>query len=224
MQTALIYIHGFNSSPASFKARVLQKELAERAPGAIFMAPALPPSPTAATRLLEALVVAHPQAILVGSSLGGYYAGWLAERYDLRAVLVNPAVRPYELLHDHVGMQTNLYTGERYEFTAAHVEELRALEQARVTPARYLLMLETGDEVLDYFPPHSADQAAVEPIYEEMDGWKESTEGARSWADLPAQAIKYIQRVQELIETPVALVSTSPEREDTILVRDPFED
>ena len=81
-----------------------------------------------------------------------------------------------------------------------------------------------GDEVLDYFPPHSADQAAVEPIYEEMDGWKESTEGARSWADLPAQAIKYIQRVQELIETPVALVSTSPEREDTILVRDPFED
>ncbi len=81
-----------------------------------------------------------------------------------------------------------------------------------------------GDEVLDYFPSHSADQAAVEPIYEEMDGWKESTEGARSWADLPAQAIKYIQRVQELIETPVALVSTSPEREDTILVRDPFED
>ena len=150
MQTALIYIHGFNSSPASFKARVLQAALAERVPGATFLAPALPPSPTAATRLLEALVLAHPQAILVGSSLGGYYAGWLAERYDLRAVLVNPAVRPYELLHGHVGMQTNLYTSEQYEFTAAHIEELRALEQARVTPARYLLMLETGDEVLDY--------------------------------------------------------------------------
>ena len=150
MQTALIYIHGFNSSPASFKARVLQAALAERVPGATFLAPALPPSPAAAKRLLEALVVAHPQAILVGSSLGGYYAGWLAERYDLRAVLVNPAVRPYELLHGHVGMQTNLYTSEQYEFTAAHIEELRALEQARVTPARYLLMLETGDEVLDY--------------------------------------------------------------------------
>ena len=150
MQTALIYIHGFNSSPASFKARVLQAALAERVPGATFLAPALPPSPAAAKRLLEALVVAHPQAMLVGSSLGGYYAGWLAERYDLRAVLVNPAVRPYELLHGHVGMQTNLYTGEYYEFTAAHIEELRALEQARVTPARYLLMLETGDEVLDY--------------------------------------------------------------------------
>jgi adenylosuccinate synthase len=79
-------------------------------------------------------------------------------------------------------------------------------------------------KVLDYFPSHSADQAAVEPIYEEMDGWQGTTAGARSWADLPAQAIKYIQRVQELIETPVALVSTSPEREDTILVRDPFVD
>ena len=79
-------------------------------------------------------------------------------------------------------------------------------------------------KVYDYLPAHSADQAAVEPIYEEMDGWNETTAGARSWAELPAQAIKYIQRVQELIETPVALVSTSPQREDTILVRDPFAD
>ncbi len=79
-------------------------------------------------------------------------------------------------------------------------------------------------KILDYFPSHSADQAAVEPIYEEMDGWRETTAGARSFGDLPAQAIKYVQRVQELIETPVALISTSPEREDTILVRDPFVD
>ena len=81
-----------------------------------------------------------------------------------------------------------------------------------------------GGKVLDYFPSHAADQADVEPIYEEMDGWSGTTAGARSWADLPAQAIKYISRVQELIECPVALVSTSPEREDTILVRDPFAD
>ena len=79
-------------------------------------------------------------------------------------------------------------------------------------------------EGLDHLPSHSADQAAVEPVYEEMDGWAGTTAGARRWADLPAQAIKYISRVQELIETPVALVSTSPEREDTILVRDPFAD
>lgn len=77
---------------------------------------------------------------------------------------------------------------------------------------------------LDYFPSNAADQAAVEPIYEEMEGWQESTAGARSWAALPAQAIKYIRRVEELIRCPVALVSTSPEREDTILVRDPFAD
>ncbi|GAA0464193.1 adenylosuccinate synthase [Parasphingorhabdus litoris] len=76
----------------------------------------------------------------------------------------------------------------------------------------------------DYLPPHHQDQEAVMPIYESMPGWSESTAGARSWADLPAQAIKYIKRVEELIQCPVALVSTSPEREDTILVTDPFAD
>ncbi|WP_157215517.1 adenylosuccinate synthase [Flavisphingomonas formosensis] len=81
-----------------------------------------------------------------------------------------------------------------------------------------------GDRTYDYLPPHAADQARVEPIYETMDGWHESTQGARSWAQLPAQAIKYIRRIEELIQCPVALVSTSPEREDTILVRDPFAD
>jgi adenylosuccinate synthase len=79
-------------------------------------------------------------------------------------------------------------------------------------------------EELDYYPAHAKDQAEVEPIYEVMEGWSGSTAGARSWADLPAQAIKYIRRVEELIRCPVALVSTSPEREDTILVRDPFAD
>ena len=70
--------------------------------------------------------------------------------------------------------------------------------------------------------PRSAAQAGVEPIYETLEGWTDSTRGARSWADLPATAIKYIRRIEELIEAPVALLSTSPEREDTILVRDPF--
>lgn len=79
-------------------------------------------------------------------------------------------------------------------------------------------------EVIDYLPSHSADQAAVEPIYEEIEGWSDTTAGARSWAELPAQAIKYIRRIEELIDCPVASVSTSPERDDTILVRDPFAD
>ena len=74
----------------------------------------------------------------------------------------------------------------------------------------------------DYLPPHAADQMRVEPVYEEIEGWPGSTRGARSWADLPARAIKYVRRIEELIRCPVALVSTSPERDDTILVRDPF--
>ncbi|MCA0921738.1 adenylosuccinate synthase [Pseudooceanicola nanhaiensis] len=77
---------------------------------------------------------------------------------------------------------------------------------------------------MDYLPIASDQQARCTPIYEEMEGWSESTEGARSWADLPANAIKYVRRVEELIDCPVALLSTSPEREDTILVTDPFED
>jgi adenylosuccinate synthase len=75
---------------------------------------------------------------------------------------------------------------------------------------------------LDYLPAHAADQMRVEPVYEEIKGWEGSTSGARSWADLPARAIKYVRRIEELIRCPVALVSTSPERDDTILVRDPF--
>ena len=74
----------------------------------------------------------------------------------------------------------------------------------------------------DYLPPHAADQGRVEAVYEEIRGWPRTTRGARSWADLPARAIKYVRSIEELIRCPVALVSTSPERDDTILVRDPF--
>ena len=81
-----------------------------------------------------------------------------------------------------------------------------------------------GDQTYDYLPAHAQDQAKAQPIYEAIEGWHNTTAGARSWADLPAQAIKYIRRIEELIGCPVTLVSTSPEREDTILVRDPFAD
>ena len=77
---------------------------------------------------------------------------------------------------------------------------------------------------MDYLPTAADEQARCTPIYEEVPGWTESTEGARSWADLPANAIKYVRRIEELIECPVALLSTSPERDDTILVTDPFQD
>ena len=80
-----------------------------------------------------------------------------------------------------------------------------------------------GDNFLSRLPSSTAAQDAVEPVYETMEGWHESTQGARSWADLPATAVKYIRRIEELISVPVALVSTSPERDDTIVVRDPFD-
>ena len=79
-----------------------------------------------------------------------------------------------------------------------------------------------GQEI-DYFPAGLTDQAAVEPVYETLPGWKGSTRGARSWVDLPAEAVKYVRRLEELVGKPCALVSTSPEREDVILMRDPFE-
>ncbi len=83
---------------------------------------------------------------------------------------------------------------------------------------------ELDGERLEYLPTAADQQARCTPIYEEMQGWSESTEGAKSWNDLPANAIKYVKRIEELIECPVALLSTSPKREDTILVTDPFQD
>jgi adenylosuccinate synthase len=99
------------------------------------------------------------------------------------------------------------------------IDVLDGMEEVRICTGYRL-----RGETLDYFPSHAADQMAVAPVYETMEGWQQSTAGARSWADLPAQAIKYIRRIEELIRCPVTLVSTSPEREDTILVRDPFAD
>nr|WP_295672327.1 adenylosuccinate synthase [Sphingomonas sp.] len=99
------------------------------------------------------------------------------------------------------------------------IDVLDGFEEVRICTGYTL-----NGETLDYFPSHAADQAQVVPVYESMPGWSESTAGARSWADLPGQAIKYIRRIEELIRCPVALVSTSPERDDTILVRDPFAD
>jgi hypothetical protein len=146
----LIYIHGFNSSPASAKAHLLRAKLEALGRSAEFVAPALPPSPAQAAALLDALALRHRGAALVGSSLGGYYASWLAEKHGMKAVLLNPVVRPYELLAPLVGTQKRFHTGEEYVFTTEHVAELRALEVERITPSRYFLIVTTGDEVLDY--------------------------------------------------------------------------
>ena len=147
----ILYLHGFCSSPASWKARLLGERLAAAGLGDRFLCPQLSPVPRTALASIEAMLAsAEGPTTLVGSSLGGYYASWLAEKHDLRAVLINPAVMAPELLAGLLGTQTNFHTAETFEFTREHGEQLRALDTPLVTPARYLLLVETGDEVLDY--------------------------------------------------------------------------
>jgi predicted esterase YcpF (UPF0227 family) len=149
---SIVYLHGFNSAPQSHKAQVMQRYLAERGLGARFVCPKLPHPPDEAIALVERAIAHHADegVTLVGSSLGGFYATHLAEKHALRAVLLNPAVRPGRDLETYVGIQRNLYTGEEYELTREHVAAWRRLDVAAVHPDRYLLIVETGDEVLDY--------------------------------------------------------------------------
>ena len=155
MRPTIVYLHGFRSSPASVKARQLGAAVAalpdsERP---ILHVPALDhrPAPAMATILGLAAGVDRRALTFIGSSLGGYYATFAAERLDARAVLVNPTVGPYEDLSSSRGLQTNLYTGETFEVTERHFDELRALAIAKITkPERYWLLAQAGDEVLDY--------------------------------------------------------------------------
>lgn len=148
----IVYLHGFNSAPSSHKARRMAAYLEARGLGQEFLCPALPHLPDEAMRLIESLpALAKSQALtLVGSSLGGFYATWLAEKYKCRAILIQPAVFPHVGLEGYLGPQENLYTGAEYELTRAHLEGWKRLVVPSVDPERYLLLLETGDEVLDY--------------------------------------------------------------------------
>lgn len=147
----ILYLHGFNSAPASRKACELQAYLAVHGLGGRFRCPALPHRPDEAVAVIDAAIRSCAERpTLVGSSLGGYYATHFGERLDLRAVLINPAIRPYVGLRPLLGTQQNLYTGERYELTQADLDGWQALAVERVDPERYLLLLETGDELLDW--------------------------------------------------------------------------
>lgn len=147
----ILYLHGFNSAPSSHKATLMRAWMEARGLGTSFICPALPYRPREAIALMEKLAIdAGPSACLVGSSLGGFYATHLAEKFGLRAVLLNPAVAPFESLERVLGPQQNLYTGERYELRREDVDAWRDLDPPSVDPERYLLILETGDEVLDY--------------------------------------------------------------------------
>ena len=148
--SGILYLHGFRSSPASFKARAVGEAMAARGLQQRFFCPALSHQPQVAVAQAEAILAEQGPLTLVGSSLGGYYATWLAERHGLRAVLINPAVLAHLSLADYVGTQTNLYTGEEFQFTREHVAQLQAMEVADLRPERYWLLVEEGDEVLDY--------------------------------------------------------------------------
>lgn len=153
----LIYIHGFNSSAQSGKAREMAAWMGGRGLAEAFVCPDLPHRPAQAIALLEDLIRASRRASpasrpkLVGSSLGGFYATWLAERHDLKAVLVNPCVACHAKLAEYLGQpQKNWHSGEAYLFGAEHLAELQSLA---LTPRRkdnYFLLVEKGDEVLDY--------------------------------------------------------------------------
>lgn len=130
-----VYLHGFNSSPAANKARLLRDRLAVLGRAPEFAAPALSHWPQEAIASVERLLAQSDAAhvTLVGSSLGGHYATWLAERHGCRAALVNPAVCPHALLAAGLGPQANLYTGEKYDLTPRHIEQLAALHIETIT-------------------------------------------------------------------------------------------
>ena len=154
---SLIYIHGFISSPQSAKAQLLLIAMRSLGRENEYRTPQLPLDPEQAIKKLEALIKSNQQQQntanigLVGSSLGGYYALWLANKYNLKAVLVNPSVRPYDSLKAHLGEVENIYSGEKYTFNKSHINVLKSYEVK--TPEKlenFYLMVQTGDEVLDY--------------------------------------------------------------------------
>ena len=152
----IAYLHGFNSSPASIKGQLLARAIEalpiEERPE--YLLPRLSHRPRDAVEAVARWIERGPDArtiTLVGSSLGGFYATYLAERYGSKAVLVNPALHPGRDLVAYVGLQRNLHTGEEYDLRAEDVAELAKFGVERITdPQRYLLLVQTGDEILDY--------------------------------------------------------------------------
>jgi uncharacterized protein len=154
VKSLLLYVHGFNSSPLSHKAMVMKAYCEQHRPDIKVVVPQLPCFPNEAAECLIELIERYKdeyQIGLVGSSLGGYLSIWINAQFGYRAVLVNPAAKPYELLVDYLGVQENPYTHERYCLESKHIDELKALDVDRIAvPQSFWLLAQMGDEVLDY--------------------------------------------------------------------------
>lgn len=148
----IVYLHGFMSGPGSHKAMQFRDYMRQRAREDEYACPKLTPYPGQAIRQLEDwLTTLAVSPCLIGSSLGGYYALWLAEKFACKAVLVNPAIRPYDDLAHYLGPQVSPYTSEAFTLEPHHIDELKAIDIPHITrPERYWLLSQTGDEVLDY--------------------------------------------------------------------------
>jgi predicted esterase YcpF (UPF0227 family) len=152
--THLLYLHGFRSSPQSFKARRLHDWLTQHRPDVHWWCPQLPPSPREAIELVGRGIAGWPVATsaVLGSSLGGFYATLVAERTGWRALVINPAVDPARDLQRHIGEQSQFHDpSQRFHFRAEYVDELRTLAVPRITrPERYAAIIAKGDELLDW--------------------------------------------------------------------------
>ena len=191
----LAYLHGFVSSPASRKAQRLVAWMAANAPDIDVRVPALDHDPARAIAQARAACEGADPARLtvVGSSLGGFYATVIAESSGCRAALLNPAVHPQRLFVKHLGPQRNLYTGERFELTRAHVEALAAMDPPAITrPSRYWLIAEKGDEVLDWRDAAAyyagARQSLVEGGDHALASFPDFLPGLAAFARAPAEA------------------------------------
>ena len=148
---SLLYLHGFNSSPASKKARQLVRACERLGIAEQLRVPALHHHPRQAIAQCEQAIAELGAPLLIGSSLGGYYATHLAERHGLKALLINPAVLPHTRFDGYLGAQQNLYSGETWQLTHEHIQALAELEVAPPQdPQRFQVWLQTGDETLDY--------------------------------------------------------------------------
>lgn len=149
----ILYLHGFRSSPLSYKTSLLAARMQALGRGAEYICPHLPASPREAIALALSIAQEIPPAdlTLIGSSLGGYYATWLAEHLGCRAVMLNPAVHAARDLASQVGVKTQYHSNEPFEFKREYIDELKLLEVPAITqPERYFLIAATGDELLDW--------------------------------------------------------------------------